>query len=190
MVNPTNEYTFKTLLSKKEYDKLAEMFKDEHSNLQTNYYFDTTRFTLKASKIGLRVRKRDKYELTLKRKRGYALQEINEVITEEQFNKFMEDGIIPSEEINSALSETIKDQLVKNYMTLATFRITFPYSNGKLSIDKCTYVDTTDYELEYEATSYEEGKKEFVALVKGFGIVYKKSQAKIQRAYDALRRKI
>ena len=75
-------------------------------------------------------------------------------------------------------------------MTLATFRITFPYSNGKLSIDKCTYVDTTDYELEYEATSYEEGKKEFVALVKGFGIVYKKSQAKIQRAYDALRTKI
>ena len=51
-------------------------------------------------------------------------------------------------------------------------------------------VNTVDYELEYEATSYEEGKKEFVALVKGFGIIYKKSQAKIQRAYDALRRKI
>ncbi len=190
MSNTTNEYTFKTLLSKKEYDKLAEMFKDEHSNTQTNYYFDTSRFTLKASKIGLRVRKRDKYELTLKRKRGYALQEINEVLTEEQFNSFLETGIIPSEDINTALSEVIKEQLVKNYMTLTTFRITFPYSNGKLSIDKCTYVDTTDYELEYEASSYEEGKREFVTLVKGFGIAYKKSQAKIQRAYDALRRKI
>jgi uncharacterized protein YjbK len=87
MGNPTNEFTFKTLLSKKEYDKLAEQFKDEHSNLQTNYYFDTSRFTLKASKIGLRVRKRDKYELTLKRKRGYALQEINEIITSEYKSK-------------------------------------------------------------------------------------------------------
>ena len=95
MVNPANEFTFKTLLSKKEYDKLSEMFKNEHSNLQTNYYFDTTRFTLKASKIGLRVRKRDKYELTLKRKKGYALQEINEELTEEQFNNFVETGIIP-----------------------------------------------------------------------------------------------
>lgn len=75
-------------------------------------------------------------------------------------------------------------------MTLATFRITFPYKRGKLSIDKCDYVDTTDYELEYEAATYEEGKKDFIEIVKEFGLSYKKSQPKIKRAYDALRRKI
>lgn len=190
MSNPTKTYTYKTLLSKAEYEKLSEKFKNEYSNTQTNYYFDTSRFTLKASKIGLRVRKRDQYELTLKRKRGYALQEINEVITEEQFNTFIETGIIPSEEINSALAEVIKEQLLQNYMTLTTFRITFPYLSGKLSIDKCTYVNTTDYELEFETTEEVTGKREFISLVNGFGIVYKLSKAKIQRAYDALKRQI
>lgn len=190
MMNSTTEFTFKTLLSKKEYDKLSEMFSNKPSNLQTNYYFDTTRFTLKASKIGLRVRKRDKYELALKRKKGYALQEIDEELSQEEFDNFLKTGIIPSEEINTALADIIKDQLVVNYMTLSTFRITFPYGKGILAIDKCTYVDTTDYELEFSVNSYEEGKREFVDIVKSFGVIYKKSQPKIQRAYDALRKKI
>lgn len=63
--------TFKTLLDKSEYNKLAEMYSDKPSNLQTNYYFDTSRFTLKASEIALRVKKRDdnNYELCLRRKK-------------------------------------------------------------------------------------------------------------------------
>ena len=35
------EVTFKTLLSKAEYTRLAKQFSDAPSNLQTNYYFDT-----------------------------------------------------------------------------------------------------------------------------------------------------
>lgn len=184
------EVEFKTLLSKGEYTRLSKLFVDKPSNLQINYYFDTPRFTLKASDIGLRVRKREKYELTLKRKKGYVLQEINEELTEEVFQQFLTSGVIPSEAINNELAEIIKGQHVVNYMTLATFRITFPYKRGKLSIDKCDYVDTTDYELEYEAATYEEGKKDFIEIVKEFGLSYKKSQPKIKRAYDALRRKI
>ena len=92
MMNSTNEFTFKTLLSKTEYEKLSEMFSNKPSNLQTNYYFDTSRFTLKASKIGLRVRKRDKYELALKRKKGYALQEIDAELTEEELAQFYEEN--------------------------------------------------------------------------------------------------
>lgn len=64
------EVEFKTLLSKGEYTRLSKLFVDKPSNLQINYYFDTPRFTLKASDIGLRVRKREKYELTLKEKKG------------------------------------------------------------------------------------------------------------------------
>lgn len=184
------EVEFKTLLSKAEYHKLAKMFSDKPSNTQINYYFDTPRFTLKASEIGLRVRKRDKYELTLKRKKGYNLQEINSILTTKEFESFIETGIIPSDEINSELADIIRGQKVINYMTFSTYRITFPYKNGKLSIDKCNYVDTEDYELEFEAPAYEEGKRNFVELVKGFELTYKKSQPKIQRAYYALRRKI
>lgn len=179
---------FKTLLSKSEYNKLAKLHSDKPSNLQINYYFDTPRFTLKASDIGLRIRKRENYELTLKRKKGYALIEINEILTEEQFQDFLKTGIIPSASINNDLSEIIKGQNIINYMSLSTFRITFPYKNGIIAIDKCEYVNTIDYELEYHTSNYDEGKRTFIELVKENCIVYKKSQPKIKRAYDALKR--
>lgn len=184
------EIEFKTLLTREEYLRLCEMFADKRGNLQVNYYFDTPRFTLKATEVGLRVRKSDKYVITLKKKKGYALQEINETISEETFNQFLSTGIVPVEEIKVELDDIIKDQLLKNYMTLSTYRISFPYKKGIIAIDKCKYVDTVDYELEYEATSYEAGKREFVELVREFKVTYKKSQPKIKRAYDALKKKM
>ena len=142
--------------------------------------------------MGLRVRMldKDKYIVTLKRKKGYVLQEINENINKETFDQFLSTGIVPVEEIQKDLEDVIKGQLLVNYMSLSTYRIGFPYKKGQLAIDKCKYVDTVDYELEYEATSYEAGKREFVEIVREFGITYKKSQPKIKRAYDALRKKI
>lgn len=186
------EIEFKTLLTKEEYVKLCTKFQECKRNLQINYYFDTSRFTLKASDIGLRVRMMDKdrYIITLKKKKGYALQEFNETINKETFDEFLNTGIIPIEEIRKEVEDIIKGQILKNYMSLSTYRISFPYKKGYLAIDKCKYVDTIDYELEYEATSYESGKREFVELVREFGIVYKKSQPKIKRAYDALRRQL
>lgn len=184
------EIEFKTLLTKEEYVKLCERFKDCKRNLQINYYFDTSRFTLKASEIGLRVRMmdKDKYIVTLKKKKGYVLQEINETIDKETFDEFLSTGVVPVVEIKKELEDIIKGQVLINYMSLSTYRIGLPYKKGQLAIDKCKYVDTVDYELEYEATTYEGGKREFVELVREFGIVYKKSQPKIKRAYDALKR--
>lgn len=184
------EVTFRTLLSKSEYLRLAKQFSDSPANLQINYYFDTPRFTLKASEIILRVRKRDKYELTIKRKKGYNKYELTEIITEEEFNNFLKTKTIPSLQIQNELTDVIKGQTLVNYMSLSTYRIFFPYKKGKIAIDKCEYVDAIDYELEYEASTYEQGKREFIEIVKEFGIIYKKSEAKIKRAYNALKRKI
>ena len=186
------EYEFKTMLTKAEYVELMTHFKEHRGNLQINYYFDTDRFTLKATEIGLRVRKRENtnYEITLKRKKGYVAHVVNEFITKEQFTEFCETGIIPCEEIKRDLEDIIKGQKIINYMTLATFRISFPYKNGLLSIDKCKYVDTIDYELIFQSNVYETGKREFVETVKGFGVQYKKAEPKMKRAYAALRRKL
>lgn len=180
--------TFKTLLSKGEYSRLAKLYSDKPSNLQTNYYFDTSRFTLKASEIVLRVRKREQYELTLRRKKGYNKVEITNIITEEEFKDFVETGNIPSLEIATELTEIIKGQNLTNYMSLSTFRIFFPYEKGTVAIDKCEYLGVTDYELEYSSPTYDLGKKNFIELVKSLGIVYKKGDTKIKRAYTALKR--
>ena len=179
---------FRTLLSKEEYVQLCEKYYDKKGNMQVNYYFDTPRFTLKASDIGLRVRKRDKYELTLKRKKGYVTQELNNTITADEFKGLLSTGRMPDSEIAKEISDVIKDQLLENYMSLSTFRITVPIMSGRIAIDKCVYVDKKDYELEYESTApYEQAKAEFVEMVKSFGIQYKRALPKIKRAYEALK---
>lgn len=182
------EVSFRTLLSKGEYTRLCEAFKDKPSNLQINYYFDTSRFTLKAAEVVLRVRKRENYEVTLRRKKGYNKVEITNNITEEEFNKFVADGIIPSLEIQAEIGELIKGQKILNYMSLSTFRIFFPHKHGVLAIDKCEYLGETDYELEFQASTRDLGKKDFVETVKELGIIYKKGETKIKRAYNALKR--
>mgnify|MGYP003313457962 CR=1 FL=1 len=179
--------TFKTLLTKNEYARLAKLYSDKPSNLQINYYFDTSRFTLKASEILLRVRKRDDYELTLRRKKGYNKIEISNVITEEEFKEFMDTGKIPSPEIELELGELLKGQNLSNYMSLSTFRIFFTYEKGTVAIDKCEYLGVTDYELEYSSSTYDLGKKNFIELVKSLGVAYKKGDTKIKRAYNALK---
>lgn len=181
---------FKTLLTKSEYDSIYKKFKQYSGNLQTNYYFDTKRFTLKASDAVLRIKRRDGLLLTFERKKGYNILRIDEEINEDQFNELINNGIIPSEKIEEEVKEIIKGQNIINFMNLSTYRISFPYKKGKLSLDKCEYVDTVDYELEYEASNREMGKMEFIEIIKEFGIAYKKSQLKLKRAYDALRKKL
>ena len=64
----------------------------------------------------------------------------------------------------------------------------FPYKKGILFIDKSTYLGITDYELEYEAKNYHDGKKEFVQLIGELQIQYKKSEKKVKRAFNAYKR--
>ena len=73
-------------------------------------------------------------------------------------------------------------------MSLSTFRIFFPHKHGVLAIDKCEYLGETDYELEFQASTRDLGKKDFVETVKELGIIYKKGETKIKRAYNALKR--
>ena len=141
---------FKTLLTKEEYNRLYEKMKDHPGNLQTNYYFDTKRYTLKATDTVLRVKWRDGYTLTLERKKGYNFVRTDEEITEEQFKDLVENGIIPSEKIAQEVNDIIKGQKIINFMSLSTYRISMIYKKGKLSLDRCEYVNTVDYELEYE----------------------------------------
>jgi uncharacterized protein YjbK len=179
---------FKTLLTKEEYNRLYEKMKDHPGNLQTNYYFDTKRYTLKATDTVLRVKWRDGYTLTLERKKGYNFIRIDEEMTEEEFKDLVENGIIHNEKIANEVNDIIKGQKILNFMNLATYRISVPYKKGKLSLDRCEYVNTVDYELEYEVSNRNTGKLEFVQIIKDYNIAYKKSQVKLKRAYDALRK--
>lgn len=182
---------FKTLLSKQEYERIFKLYKDIEGDIQTNYYFDTKRFTLKASNAVLRVKRTDRgLTYILERKKGYNFVKIKEDMTENEFNELKETGKIANPVILAELTDIIKDQLVVNFMSLATFRISFQYKRGKISLDRCEYVNTVDYELEYQASNRDSGKNDFIEIIKEFNITYKKSQVKLKRAYDALRKTI
>ncbi|MDD3383160.1 MAG: CYTH domain-containing protein [Bacilli bacterium] len=188
-MNKGTEAEFKTLLTKEEYDKLMTMFDGNKFDFQTNHYFDTKRFSLKAVDASLRVKEReDALELTLKKKKGYAVHEFKEPLTTEEFDDLKETGIIINEKIKAETSSIIQDQKVQNYLSLSTKRMYLPYKNGILFIDESTYLGEIDYELEYQATSYHEGKKEFISLIAELAIQYKKAEKKIKRAMNAYKR--
>lgn len=182
------EVEFRTLLTKDEYNKLLKRFKANKQDVQTNHYFDTARFSLKATDTSLRVRERTELELTLKKKKGYNIQYFSEPITREQFEEIKNTGLLFDSELAGEVHSIIGSQKIVNFMSLTTERVYLPYLNGILFIDKSTYLGVTDYELEYEAKNYHSGKQEFVAIINEFGIQYKKAEKKIKRAYTALRK--
>ena len=179
---------FKSLLTKEEYEKLVEKFKGNKTDFQTNHYFDTPRFSLKALDTSLRIRERESLELTLKRKKGYSVNEISLPINQDDFKEIKETGSIKFPEISAELAPLIGEQRIVNFLSLSTLRMYLPYGNGILFIDKSEYLGVTDYEIEYAATSYHQGKKEFIELINTLEIQYKKADKKIKRAYIAYKR--
>ena len=184
----STEVEFKSLLTCEEYERLMDQFKGNRTDLQTNHYFDTSRFSLKALDASLRVRERDTFELTLKKKKGYTLQEYTLPIDEEVFKMIKETGVVPESELKEELTPIIGEQKLNNFLSLSTYRMFFPYKKGVLFIDKSTYLGVTDYELEYEAKNYHDGKKEFIQLIGELQIQYKKSEKKVKRAFNAYKR--
>jgi len=178
---------FKSLLTETEYNKLLDFFVNVKSDFQTNHYFDTRRFSLKALNASLRVRQRESYELTFKRKKGYSTEFKSIAITEEEFKQFKETGVIPQEAFANDMANLIKDQKLVNFLSLSTLRYYVPYGNGILNIDKSEYVGITDYEIEYTSRNYHQGKADFIKIISEFEIQYKKSDKKIKRAYNALK---
>ena len=92
-------------------------------------------------------------------------------MTEEEFKDLVENGIIHNEKIANEVNDIIKGQKILNFMNLATYRISVPYKKGKLSLDRCEYVNTVDYELEYEVSNRNTGKLEFVQIKEKFGLL-------------------
>jgi len=178
---------FKTLLSKEEYTRLMDKFKGNRIDYQTNHYFDTTRFSLKASDTSLRVREREKLELTLKRKKGYSIQEFTLPIDDNIFEEIKKTGYLPDGNLKNEVTSLIGTQKIVNFMSLSTKRLFFVYGNGIMFIDESKYLGITDYELQYEAKNQHDGKREFIQLLSDLNIKYKRTEKKIKRAYNALK---
>lgn len=172
------EIEFKCLIDDKTYNQLLDKF-NLHSKIftQTNYYFDTKDEILRQEKIALRIREKDgQFKITKKvNKSENEIEESHHYLTQEEAKTYLSEGFDAN---IIGINHYVYLQL-----SLTTNRVSFPYLNGKLFLDKSIYNDIIDYEIEYEANNVIDGRQTFLEFLDKENIVFKKAESKIVRAY-------
>lgn len=181
------EIEFKNLLTQLEYEKIKTYFNLYESMFfqQENHYFDTSTFSLKENRSALRIRKKaDYFELTLKQPVSEGLLETNQVLTELEAKAALEQNVLPQGEITDLLTKmNIDPDQIQYFGTLTTKRAEWEFKEGLLVLDFSSYLNTNDYELEYEVLNREVGYKTFIELLTTLQIPIRKTDNKIMRFY-------
>ena len=182
------EIECKSMLTKADYLSLLKNNKYQ-SYEQNNFYIDDEEFSLIKMKSGLRIRfKNNEYELTLKVKRGVARLEINQMISAQQFDNFINKNIFPKGEVeDEIISLGIKIETLKMFGSLSTTRTDIFYHDSLISIDKNTYLGKTDYEIECESNSMDLARKNLQQFLLENNIKFVENKInKIQRVINSL----
>ncbi|CAG9622832.1 CYTH domain-containing protein [Sutcliffiella rhizosphaerae] len=190
MTHQEIEIEFKNLLTFDEFTSLCSAFKVNPENFfeQTNHYFDTPDFSLKNKGCALRVRiKGDNYTLTLKQPADEGLLETHQVISEEEYSLLKNKTGLINGKIHTILTNElgVSPAHIEYVGSLTTNRIEFPYQDGLLVLDESHYLETSDFELEYEVKNFDRGKEIFLELLNAYGIPQRQTKNKIIRFYEA-----
>lgn len=182
------EIEFKILLTATQYEQIVLDYQKEIKNqyIQTNYYLMHP--TLDEYQYMLRIRKKEgTYELTLKEPRPDGNLETNIPLSKEEANTLLNGGDIKNQitEKLSTLHISLSDLNTDHSLTTIRSDIIFPI--GVLSIDKNTYENTIDYELEFEVIDKEKGKLIFFDIIKKYNLSYQQNcPSKIKRLKQLL----
>jgi len=188
------EIEAKVLLLKNEYDTIIEKLNlSKYRKIrQTNHYIDTPDRYLKKNGIALRIReKEEEYELTLKTPLSEGLLEKNENISWRDFEKLNDQNLFPEGNIKKFLSILgVKVDQLKVLTSLCTERIEVEYNGFDLALDKNTYSDIVDYELEVESSSIQRAQEEIRSILASCNIsdFQYSTISKQARALNALER--
>lgn len=167
------EIEFKILLNKKTYSKIyKDLIKKPHKlYIQTNYYL--THPNLEKNKMMLRIRQiDDTFELTLKEPYIDSSLETNLPLTLEQKNKIINHQPYPNTIFTYLQKYNINALDLQQPYSLTTTRLDYKYNDGMISLDYNEYLNTKDYELEYEVPNKEIGLEHFYNFIKPYKIQY------------------
>ena len=183
------EIEYKTLLTKQEFTTLLHALSfPQDSVSQTNYYFDTINFALKEHLSALRIREKEgKYTLTLKEPHVEGILETHDQLSSNEFEQWINGQPIPKENVTNQL--TAMGVIVPHllfYGSLYTERRSFTEDGIIYVLDKSSYNNITDYELEIEAPSKIKGKEALRKILEKFPVVEQKSITKIERFFTTL----
>ncbi|MDT2829932.1 CYTH domain-containing protein [Vagococcus carniphilus] len=183
------EIEFKNLLNKDEYDNLLAEYQLSESSLktQTNIYFDTPDFKLKAKKMGLRIRlSNSTTEFTLKTPTSnqHTLLEVTDYLSSftSELSLVEQVALETSEVAEYLIHEGIQLSSLQSIGKLTTTRGEVSLqSNVLLVLDKSLYYGKTDYELEMEVADAKEGALIFKDILKKHHIPVRQADKKIAR---------
>ncbi|GJF48292.1 CYTH domain-containing protein [Staphylococcus argenteus] len=182
-----HEIEFKQIITASLYETLQEKyFKNCVLFKQVNYYIDTPDFKLKQHRSALRIRVKDKqFEMTLKTPAEVGLMEYNHTISiNPEINMIIPNDSLP-DDIRQILVKQfgVNDQSLSILGALTTYRQETQYQGDLLVLDKSEYLDTTDYELEFEVKDYDQGLQKFQSLLNEWNLEHKQPLNKVQRFF-------
>ncbi len=174
------EIEFKTVIQKEKYEHLLRLFHLENNIFkQVNHYFDTDQFDLNQKQIVLRIRQKGEYrfKVTLKCQGHESASESHIVITKDQAEDMIKNGFSTKDYFEEL------DYFVSFRASIENYRVSTPYENGILFLDRCLYCGVEDYEIEYEVNNYDEGKVIFESFLKEHDIEILPTRRKSERAF-------
>ncbi|ASN06509.1 CYTH domain-containing protein [Virgibacillus necropolis] len=183
------EIEYKNLLTADEFNQLLHRLPFPDSGTwQTNYYFETKDFSLKAKGAALRIReKTGKHVLTLKEPHIDGLLESHDNLTKNEVTSWINGNPIKKSQVSKQLESlgVCLNDLVY-YGKLETKRYETNYRGTLLVLDYSTYNGMSDYELEIEAQSKEAGINMLQSIIDRYGITKKETPNKIKRFFTSL----
>lgn len=172
------EIEFKSKINEETYEKLIKQYDLSSSCFsQTNYYFDTDNLDLLNQHIALRIREKNQnYKITLKKGSPEGALEQHIIIDFEKAQELLANGF----ETSAYFQEL--NYKVKFLAKLTTKRVKMLYEGGVIFLDKSTYNDHVDYEIEFEHNNYDLGEKQFKDFLSAHQIAYMETHKKSYRA--------
>lgn len=172
-MNKQIEIEFKALINESIYHTIynALIQKEHKLYCQTNYYL--THPQLEKNKMMLRIRSiNDYYELTLKQPLKGDSLETNSIITKDIANQIINQQPTSNEIFTYLQKYQIDSTDLQQSYSLTTTRLDYKYKDGLISLDYNEYLNTYDYEIEYEVNNKEQGLKDFYEFIKPYNITY------------------
>ncbi|MFD1735336.1 CYTH domain-containing protein [Bacillus salitolerans] len=187
-MNQEIEIEFKNVVTKGEFEQLLIAFSisEEMFVSQVNYYFDTTKFSLKNKGSALRIRyKKGTYTLTLKEPLREGLLETHQDISKTEAEMMLQNGPFIQGDIYKRIEVLGIDPKEVIYLgSLRTNRAETMFKQGTLVFDHSFYLGKEDYELEFEASDYSKGQHDFKELLSVHHIPVRKTDNKIKRFFN------
>ncbi len=175
------ERELKILVTKEIYENMIHSYDFEKNIIQTNTYYDDDNQTIKNKKGAMRIRTiGNQHIFTLKiKKDDYTHYEYEKEIQTNDIHK------IDDIEIDGWMKEYGIPKEVKPITTFTTDRKVLKCEQGEICADKTTYLNHTDYEVEYEYSCDHDGISFFNTFLTPFHMKYTKNcPSKIARAMD------